>query len=55
MNLSHSSLNAIFERFLAAFCLQFVAYFFKYVSFFRSKICRKSISNLIIKMSGIGS
>jgi hypothetical protein len=55
MNLSPYSLNAIFERFLAAFRSQFVVYPLGMFSSFESKIRRKIISNLIIKINGIGS
>jgi hypothetical protein len=55
MNLSPYSLNAIFERFLAAFRSQFVVYPLGMplgmFSSFESKIRR----NLIIKINGIGS
>jgi hypothetical protein len=55
MNLSRYSLNAIFERFLADFRSQLVVYLLGMVSSFESKIRRKIISNLIIKINGIGS
>jgi len=55
MNLSHYSLNAIFECFLADFRPSIRRLTFGYVSSFGSKIRRKTISNLIIKINEIDS